>query len=82
MLVSIQYDKNVVSSTYKLIGNPAKHHQFQSTVAPVLQKQACLNEAKKRLLGVDVEFLEIYKNSSDQIVFQFELNHTICAQFS
>jgi hypothetical protein len=79
-LISIKYENNKILSIYELstvfIGG-----EFLAKIKPSIKKQACGDEMKKKLLEVDVVFLDRYQNSSGDVLFDVPLSKSECAEF-
>ena len=83
-LLSIEYVNSKVVSHYELLnGREAKlEPQRLSALTFLLQKQACLDESKKPLIDVGVEFLSKYADSKGKVILEADINKAICTQFS
>lgn len=84
-LLSIRYQDGKVINTYRLVDRSSADFsdpEFIRKAKNTLQKQGCMSEAKKRLLDVDVDFLERYQDADDKLIFEFLLNRSVCSGFS
>lgn len=82
VLLYIKYEGAVVVSAYQLLNSSLlslNDGNFSENSVMALQKQGCLNETKKRLIDVDVDFLERYQDSNGKLVAEFSINKTICS---
>lgn len=79
-LISMKYENNKILSVYELSTNVISS-EFLDKIKPSIKKQACEDEIKKKLLEVDVVFLDRYKNLTGDILFEVALNKFECAQF-
>ena len=76
-LLSVSFNSNNVISIYELVkfdGNINAIGEFKSA----LSKQVCSDDMKKKLLDVDVNFLNRYKNQSGDIIFDILVTKEIC----
>lgn len=79
-LISINYESNKILSVYELSAH-AISREVLDKIKPSIKKQACEDEMRKKLLEVDVEFLDRYKNPAGDIIFEVTLNRSECLQF-
>jgi len=85
VLLSIEYVNGKVLSRYKMLNYRStieSNQKFIKEVAPRLKKQACLDEVKKRLIDVDVEFLSSYQDSKGSVIFEVNINRSTCSAFN
>ncbi len=79
-LISIKYEDNKVVSLYEL-ALVGISREFLDKIKPSITRQACNDDMKKKLLDVDVEFLDKYKNSVGEILFEIPVSKSICSEF-
>lgn len=79
-LISIGYENNKILSVYQL-STYVISNEFLNKIKPSLKKQACGDEMKKKLLEVDVVFLDRYKNPTGDVLFDMTISKSECAQF-
>ena len=80
-LLSIDYSNGSVISHYELngfVGDLSSIKNFGDRIGPVLKKQTCLDELKRKLLKVDVEFLGKYQDSKGAIIFEISVKNSDC----
>ncbi len=85
LLISIQNDNGQVLTVYQLDNikaGDATNAKLINKAKPFLEKKGCLDDIKKKLLDVDVNFLERYQDSEGRIIFEFLLTRTKCADIS
>jgi hypothetical protein len=78
-LLSIRYEDDKVVSLYEL-ALVGISREFIDKIKPSVTRQACNEDLKKKLLDVDVEFLEKYKNSVGEILFEIPVSKSICSE--
>jgi hypothetical protein len=77
-LISIRYENNKILSIYEL-PRYVISDEFLNKIKPSIRKQACGDEMKKKLLEVDVVFLDRYQNPTGDVLFEVLLNKSECA---
>jgi hypothetical protein len=77
-LISIRYENNKILSIYELPIYVISD-EFLNKIKPSIRKQACGDEMKKKLLEVDVVFLDRYQNPTGDVLFEVLLNKSECA---
>jgi len=79
-LMSIKYENNKILSVYGLSAYVISD-EFLDKIKPSIKKQACGDDMKKKLLEVDVVFLDRYQNPTGDVLFEVALSKSECAQF-
>lgn len=82
VLISIEYKNSKVLTRYKITNPDIEKQNFTEKIAPSLKKQACADEVKRNLIDVDVEFLNIYQDPKDSIIFELPINKEICSKIN
>lgn len=79
-LLSIKFLNGRVVSIYEIgdSNSNAPTKNLVEQIKPVLIKQTCLDEARGKLLDVDVDFLEKYQNSKGDVLFEISINKSDC----
>jgi len=77
-LISIRYENNKILSIYELSIHVISD-EFLNKIKPSIRKQACGDEMKKKLLEVDVVFLDRYQNPTGDVLFEVALSKSECA---
>ncbi len=83
-LLSVEYLNGQVVSRYELIGvreGINSDPEFINQVEPVVKRQACLDEVKRKLLDVDVDFVNRYQDSKGGVLFGVLINKSACSGF-
>lgn len=80
-LLSIEYLNGKIISRYQLDNidkNTKTITDFINKIKPILIKQACSDEAKSKLLEVDVEFIEKYQDPKGAAIFEATIKRLDC----
>jgi len=83
-LLSIKYFNGKVISQYELsdlTDNANSVNDFSDQLKSILRRQTCMDEVKKKLLEVDVEFIEKYQDSKGLTAFEVTANKSDCLAF-
>ena len=78
-LISVSYEGEKILSVYEL-SKFENRNDFINKVEPILKRQSCEDETKKKLLEVDVNFLNRYQNPSGFVIFELLLSRAICSE--
>ena len=78
-LLSISYYNNNIVSVYELTKFDSDLKSIEK-IKSILLKQVCDDDTKKKLLDVDVDFLNRYQNRSGDIIFEVLLTREICSK--
>jgi len=78
-LISISYEDEKILSIYEL-SKFENRNDFTNKVEPILKRQSCEDETKKKLLDVDINFLNRYQNPSGFVIFELFLSRSICSK--
>ena len=78
-LLSISYYNNNIVSVYELAKFDNDLNSIEK-IKSILSKQVCDDDTKKKLLDVDVDFLNRYQNQSGDIIFEVLLTRAICSK--
>jgi hypothetical protein len=80
-LLSIEYLNGKVVSRYRLVNVSDNEHMikiFVSRIQLALKMQTCSDDTKRKLLDVDVEFVEKYQNFKGEEAFEVVVNKSDC----
>lgn len=78
-LLSVSFNSNNILSIYEIAkfdGDINSMGKFKST----LSKQVCSDDMKKKLLDVDVDFLNRYQNQSGDIILEILVTREMCSK--
>jgi hypothetical protein len=78
-LISIKFEKDKILSLYHLTSDNISVEAFNK-IEPAIIKQSCEDEMKKKLLDVDVSFLNKYQNSNGNLRFEILVSKNICSK--
>lgn len=81
VLLSIEYADGKILTRYKVPNQKFQidsDQRFTKEMISKLQKQVCLDETKKGLINVDVDFLSQYQDALGQVMFEFLTNRSTC----
>lgn len=78
-LLSIKYENNKILNIYEL-GASSISDDFLDKIKPSIKKQACDDAMKKKLLEVNIDILDRYKNPNGDILFEIVLTKSICSK--
>ena len=78
-LLSIKFENNKVLSVYEL-NSKSVSREFLEKIRLAIQKQVCDDEVKRKLLDVDIDFLNRYQNSTVDLKFEIPINRSICSK--
>ena len=78
-LISISYEGEKILSVYEL-SKFENRNDFINKVEPILKRQSCEDETKKKLLAADINFLNRYQNPSGLVIFELFLSRSICSK--
>ena len=78
-LLSISYYNNNIVSVYELTKFDSDLKSIEK-IKSILLKQVFDDDTKKKLLDVDVDFLNRYQNRSGDIIFEVLLTREICSK--
>lgn len=76
-LMSIQYENQKIINDYQWVSMGISNDNIP-TIGAEIKKQFCLDELKRNLLDIDIEFLNRYQNSSGEAQFQVGINKSDC----
>ena len=76
-LMSIQYENQKIINDYQWVSMGISNDNIP-TIGAEIKKQFCLDELKRNLLDIDIEFLNRYQNSSGEAQFHVGINKSDC----
>jgi len=76
-LLSIKYENNKVLSVYELSSKNV-NNEILEKIKPTIQKQTCADEVKRKLLDVEIDFLNRYQKSNGDLIFEVQVSATNC----
>jgi hypothetical protein len=75
----LKFEENKIVSIYEIASNAISFDRLEK-IKPLIKKKACIDEMKKKLLDVDIDFLDRYQNPTGDILFEVRINNSECAQ--
>lgn len=82
VLLSIEYSDNKVLSRYKILNYKLEiksDQQYIKNLTLNLRKQECLDDVKKNLIDVGVDFLNRYEDIQGAVMFDVLINKALCS---
>jgi hypothetical protein len=83
-LLSIEYSEEKIYSRYELSSGTDLMQWFNgdlNKIKTLLIRQVCAQEFKRKLIEVDVGFVEEYKGNKGEVVFALSVEKKECAEF-
>jgi hypothetical protein len=78
-LLSIKFENNKILSVYELTSKSISR-EFLGKIELAIQKQVCEDEMKRKLIDVDIDFLNRYQNATLDLKFEIPINRSICSK--
>lgn len=78
-LRSINYENNKILSVYEITSFEMSS-ELVKKIEPVLKKQVCNDETKRKFLDVDIEFLNRYQSPAGIMIFEIMVSKDTCSK--
>lgn len=78
-LRSINYENNKILSVYEITSFEMSS-ELVKKIEPVLKKQVCNDETKRKFLDVDIEFLNRYQSPAGIMIFEIMVSKDACSK--
>ena len=84
ILLSIDFSNGIIISQYQLYNSfdITALKDLELEIIPVLKKNICLDEIKRNLIDVNINFLEKYLNPTGFSIFEFTVSKPDCQSFA
>lgn len=81
VLLSIEYANNKVISRYQILNYKVESNQdWIKNLTLSLRKKECVDDAKKNLIDVGVDFLNRYEDAKGLAIFEVLVSKSLCSE--